>query len=121
MQIVSLFPLLQVEDLSLSCSYYEQLGFMPVHLDRNYLHMVWQDRQEIQLGFVREEGNLSKPAQLSHGNLAIEVGDVEAVYALIRDKGIPIEDELKLEEWGHHRFAVLDPDENRIEFFSHEL
>lgn len=121
MQIVSLFPLLRVEDLSVSSAFYEQLGFMPVHLDQDYLHMVWQEKQDVQLGFLRDSEKLADAAAMSAGSLAIEVHDVEAVYALIRDRGLEISEELVLEEWGHHRFSISDPDGNRIEFFSHQL
>lgn len=41
--------------------------------------------------------------------LTIEVDKVDEVYAAIQKKGLPIEIELRDEEWGDRHFAIVDP------------
>lgn len=41
--------------------------------------------------------------------LTIEVDNVDEVYAAIQKKGLPIEIDLRDEEWGDRHFAIVDP------------
>ncbi len=41
--------------------------------------------------------------------LTIEVENVDAVYAAIQQKNVPIEIELRDEPWGDRHFAIVDP------------
>ena len=41
--------------------------------------------------------------------LTIEVDDVDALYAELREKNVPISIDIRDEEWGDRHFAITDP------------
>lgn len=53
-----------------------------------------------------------------HGTLALEVEDVDAVYAMLKDKGMPIWQELEDLPWEQRQFSIRAPDGRLIEIFS---
>ncbi|MEV5572853.1 VOC family protein [Spirillospora sp. NPDC052269] len=52
-------------------------------------------------------------------DVSVEVDDVDAVYAAVRDSGAEIVHPLQDEEWGVRRFFVRDPDGRVINVLSH--
>lgn len=51
--------------------------------------------------------------------LTIEVEDVDLIYNQIKDKGVEIALELRMEKWGDKHFAVIDPNNIGIDFVTH--
>jgi catechol 2,3-dioxygenase-like lactoylglutathione lyase family enzyme len=49
--------------------------------------------------------------------MAIEVDDVDAAYARIIEKGMPVKQELADQMWGHRDFSVVDPSGVEVVFF----
>lgn len=52
-------------------------------------------------------------------DLSIEVENVDAAYAAMRDRGAEIVHPLTDEEWGVRRFFVRDPDGRVVNVLSH--
>ncbi|MDT0381591.1 VOC family protein [Streptomyces sp. DSM 42041] len=52
-------------------------------------------------------------------HMSVEVDDVDAVHALLRERGAEIVHPLQDEEWGVRRFFVRDPDGRVINVLSH--
>ncbi|MET9959986.1 VOC family protein [Streptomyces sp. NPDC006326] len=52
-------------------------------------------------------------------DVSIEVDDVDAAYALVRDSGAQILHPLQDEEWGVRRFFVRDPNGRVVNVLSH--
>ncbi|MEV7013789.1 VOC family protein [Streptosporangium sp. NPDC051022] len=52
-------------------------------------------------------------------DLSVEVDDVDAAYAAMRDSGAEIVHPLRDEEWGVRRFFVRDPNGRVINILSH--
>ncbi|MFI5825238.1 VOC family protein [Streptomyces rishiriensis] len=52
-------------------------------------------------------------------DLSVEVDDVDAAYALVRDSGAEIVHPLQDEEWGVRRFFVRDPGGRVVNVLSH--
>ncbi|NLU72766.1 glyoxalase [Streptomyces sp. HNM0575] len=52
-------------------------------------------------------------------DVSIEVDDVDAVYAAVRERGAEIVRELRDEEWGVRRFFVKDPGGRVVNVLSH--
>ena len=52
-------------------------------------------------------------------DLSVEVEDVDAVYAIMRESGAEIVHPLQDEEWGVRRFFVRDPNGKVINVLSH--
>lgn len=80
------------------------------------------------LGWIATLASPSNPsAQLSLGGpssegspaLTIEVDDVDAAYAVARERDKPIVYPLTDEEWGVRRFFVTDPDGLVVNVMSH--
>jgi catechol 2,3-dioxygenase-like lactoylglutathione lyase family enzyme len=52
-------------------------------------------------------------------DMSVEVDDVEAAYAAVRDSGAEIVHPLQDEEWGVRRFFVRDPNGRVVNVLSH--
>ncbi|MFI1969614.1 VOC family protein [Streptomyces cinnamoneus] len=52
-------------------------------------------------------------------DLSVEVDDVDAAYAAVRESGAQIVHPLQDEEWGVRRFFVRDPDGRVVNVLSH--
>ena len=52
-------------------------------------------------------------------DMSVEVDDVDATYAVVRDSGAEIVHPLQDEEWGVRRFFVRDPNGRVINVLSH--
>lgn len=52
-------------------------------------------------------------------DMSVEVDDVDAAYAAVRDSGAEIVHPLQDEEWGVRRFFVRDPDGKVVNVLSH--
>lgn len=93
--------------------YTEVLGFGITFENDFYLLLHTPDRSA-ELGFLLPNHPSQKkifqaPFQGKGVYLTIEVDDVDDVYREIREKGVPIEIELRDEPWGDRHFAIVDP------------
>jgi uncharacterized glyoxalase superfamily protein PhnB len=52
-------------------------------------------------------------------DLSVEVDDVDAAYAVMRDSGAEIVHPLQDEEWGVRRFFARDPNGRVVNVLSH--
>jgi catechol 2,3-dioxygenase-like lactoylglutathione lyase family enzyme len=52
-------------------------------------------------------------------DMSVEVDDVDAVYAVMRESGAEIVHPLQDEEWGVRRFFVRDPNARVVNVLSH--
>jgi uncharacterized glyoxalase superfamily protein PhnB len=52
-------------------------------------------------------------------DISVEVDDVDAVYAVVRESGAEIVHSLRDEEWGVRRFFVRDPNGRVVNVLSH--
>ncbi|MEU1486570.1 VOC family protein [Streptomyces sp. NPDC005752] len=52
-------------------------------------------------------------------DMSVEVDDVDAAYAVLRESGAEIVHPLRDEEWGVRRFFVRDPDGRVVNVLSH--
>ena len=50
--------------------------------------------------------------------MVIELDDVESLYQYAIERGLPIQEALKEQPWGHRGFCVRDPNGLTIYFFS---
>lgn len=50
--------------------------------------------------------------------MVIEVEDVEGAYRRAMEKGLPIQQELMVQSWGHRSFCVREPNGLTLYFFS---
>ncbi|MEV5006245.1 MULTISPECIES: VOC family protein [unclassified Streptomyces] len=114
MAVRRVMPIIQSEAAEESRDFYGLLGFEEV----------------MNLGWITTLASPSSPsAQVSvmtgdktapvTPDMSVEVDDVEAAYAIMRDSGAEIVHPLQDEEWGVRRFFVRDPNGRVVNVLSH--
>ncbi len=114
MSIRRVMPDIRSKSMEESRGFYERLGFEEV----------------MNLGWVMTLASPSNPtAQVTFmsrdrtgpvvPDLSVEVDDVDAAYAVMRESGAEIVHPLQDEEWGVRRFFVRDPDGHVVNVVSH--
>jgi uncharacterized glyoxalase superfamily protein PhnB len=114
MSIRRAMPDIRSEAMEESREFYGLLGFEEV----------------MNLGWVMTLGSPSNPTAqitfMSHDktapvvpDMSVEVDDVDAVYAVMRDSGAEVVHPLQDEEWGVRRFFVRDPNGRVVNVVSH--
>ncbi|MFB6961293.1 MULTISPECIES: VOC family protein [unclassified Streptomyces] len=114
MAVRRVMPIIQSEAAKESRDFYGLLGFEEV----------------MNLGWIMTLASPSSPsAQVSvmtgdktapvTPDMSVEVDDVEAAYAIMRDSGAEIVHPLQDEEWGVRRFFVRDPNGRVVNVLSH--
>ena len=92
--------------------YRELLGLEVVFENDWYVGLIHPEDASVQLGFVAADHD-SVPAAYrapAQGVLVtVEVDDVDAIRERARDQGVPIELELRDEDWGQRHFIAADP------------
>ncbi len=53
--------------------------------------------------------------------ITVEVENVDRIYEEIKSKDIPIEVEIRKEQWGDRHFAIVDPNGIGIDFVTNKL
>ena len=108
-------------DLDETISFYEQFGF------KNVYQTVNTEADErvafLQLGNLMIETYETKRAVLREGawdHIALDVTDIEEVFKLVKEKGLPMVDEgvrfLPFWEHGVKFFTILGPNKEKVEF-----
>ena len=108
-------------DLDETVSFYEQFGF------KNVYQTVNTEADErvafLQLGNLMIETYETKRAVLREGawdHIALDVTDIESVFRLVKEKGLPMVDEgvrfLPFWEHGVKFFTILGPNKEKVEF-----
>ncbi|MEU6003037.1 VOC family protein [Streptomyces sp. NPDC047197] len=114
MSIRRAMPDIRTEAMQESRDFYGLLGFEEI----------------MNLGWVMTLGSPSNPTAqvtfMSHDksapvvpDMSVEVDDVDAVYAAVRESGAEIVHPLQDEEWGVRRFFVRDPNGQVVNVVSH--
>lgn len=98
---------LYVRDLNASRRFYGDYLGLPVVQDEDW-------------GVILAPGDVSlflHPGEMTdaqHVELTFDVDDAEAMVAALRERGIPVLDEVANREWGDRDGAVADPDGNTV-------
>ncbi|WP_329201063.1 MULTISPECIES: VOC family protein [unclassified Streptomyces] len=97
-----------------SRGFYGLLGFEEVMNHGWIMTLASPSRPAAQVSFMAHDKTAPVVPDLS-----VEVDDVDAVYAVVRDSGAEIVHPLQDEEWGVRRFFVRDPDGRVVNVLSH--
>ncbi|MGW2647213.1 VOC family protein [Streptomyces sp. NPDC001393] len=107
-------PSSQPAALPQSAEFYAVLGLEEV-MDLGWIRtLACAENPAAQLSLVTEDRTAPVVPDLS-----IEVENVDAAYAAMRDRGAEIVHPLTDEEWGVRRFFVRDPDGRVVNVLSH--
>jgi catechol 2,3-dioxygenase-like lactoylglutathione lyase family enzyme len=100
--------------------YVEKLGFGVTH-ELDWFLLLHTPNKEFEISFLApNDPAQAKVFQPEFNNkgiyLTIEIEDVDAWYAEIKEKGISIEVDIRDEPWGDRHFAIVDPNGIGIDF-----
>ncbi len=101
--------------------YIDQLGFELVFENEFYVLLTGHGDQ---ISFLLPEHPTQAPIfQPAFGGrgvyLTVDVEDVDAEYARVKSRGVPMEVDLRDEPWGDRHFAVVDPNGVGIDFVTY--
>lgn len=123
MKVTNSYPIIVTHKFTQSRAFYKKLGFMPVFEGEWYCQLVWSDFPSVQLGLMKP-GHDTQPAlfhaaTLGEGSvICLEVEDADIAANELRDAGFEFALEVRDEPWGQRHFALLDPNDVRIDVAS---
>ena len=93
--------------------YTQTLGF-GVTFENDFYLLLHSPNKSSEISFLLPNHPSQKPIFQSAFNgkgvyLTIEVENVDSYYKQLKEKGTPIEIELRNEPWGDRHFAIIDP------------
>ncbi|MFF4182838.1 VOC family protein [Streptomyces sp. NPDC001691] len=114
MAVRRVVPNIQSESVRENKEFYGLLGFEEVMNHGWIMTLASPSSPGAQVSFMADD----KTAPLTP-DLSVEVDDVDAAYALMREHGAEIVHPLQDEEWGVRRFFVRDPNGRVINVLGH--
>ncbi|MCQ9178768.1 VOC family protein [Streptomyces sp. IBSBF 2953] len=114
MSVRRVVPVLRSDEVRESREFYGLLGFEEVMNHGWIMTLAPPSAPAAQISFMTADRTAPVTPDLS-----VEVDDVDAAYALVRDSGAEIVHPLQDEEWGVRRFFVRDPGGRVINVLSH--
>ncbi|MFI9558017.1 VOC family protein [Nonomuraea endophytica] len=114
MSVRRVMPVIQSNAVEESREFYGLLGFEEV-MDHGWIvTLASPSTPAAQISFMTSD----KTAPVTP-DVSVEVDDVDAAYAAVRDSGAEIVHDLQDEDWGVRRFFVRDPNGRVINVLSH--
>ncbi|MBT2380473.1 VOC family protein [Streptomyces sp. ISL-111] len=107
-------PLVRSEAVQESREFYGLLGFEEVMNHGWIMTLAPPSSPMAQISIITGDATASVTPDLS-----VEVDDVDAAYAVVRESGAEIVHPLQDEEWGVRRFMVRDPNGRVVNVLSH--
>ncbi|MCX5372473.1 MULTISPECIES: VOC family protein [unclassified Streptomyces] len=114
MAVRRVMPVIRSEAAQESREFYGLLGFEEVMNLGWIMTLASPSTPTAQVSIM--SGDKSAPVT---PDMSVEVDDVDAAYALMRDSGAEIVHPLQDEEWGVRRFFVRDPDGRVVNVLRH--
>jgi uncharacterized glyoxalase superfamily protein PhnB len=114
MSIRRVMPDIRSEAMAESRDFYGLLGFEEVMNHGWVMTLASPSNPTAQVTFMSHDKTATVVPDMS-----VEVDDVDAAYAAIRESGAEIVHPLQDEEWGVRRFFVRDPNGRVVNVLSH--
>ncbi|WP_230193851.1 VOC family protein [Streptomyces coriariae] len=114
MAVRRVMPVIRSEAVQENREFYGLLGFEEVMNLGWIMMLASSSTPAAQVGIL--SGDKSAPVT---PDMSVEVDDVDAAYALMRDSGAEIVHPLQDEEWGVRRFFVRDPNGRVVNVLRH--
>ena len=94
--------------------FYREVLDFGVRFENEFYLLLHTPNNSAEISFLQPDHPSQKPVFQSAFDgkgvyLTIEVEDVDAIYKQIKEKGVPIEIDIRDEPWGDRHFAILDP------------
>lgn len=115
MKVTRIVSNLETSDLDRAACFYRDVLGLDLLMDHGWFRTYGSDaRMTVQVGFGTKGGSGTPVPDLS-----IQVDDLEAALARVKEAGIPVEYGPASEEWGVRRFHVRDPFGRLINILQH--
>lgn len=114
MYVRRVVPNVRSQAMEESSEFYGMLGFEEVMNHGWIVTLASPENPAVQVSLMSEDQTAPVVPDMS-----IEVEDVDAVYAAMRERGAEIVHPLTDEEWGVRRFFVRDPDGRVVNVLRH--
>ncbi|MGX1267520.1 VOC family protein [Streptomyces phaeoluteigriseus] len=114
MTVRRVMPIVQSDAMQGNRDFYGLLGFEEVMNHGWIMTLASPSTPAAQLSFMTSDETAPVMPDMS-----VEVDDVDAAYAVMRDSGAEIVHPLTDEEWGVRRFFVRDPNGRVVNVLSH--
>ncbi|MHC5705041.1 VOC family protein [Streptomyces tirandamycinicus] len=114
MAVRRVMPIIRSEAVPESRAFYGLLGFEEVMNHGWIMTLASPSTPAAQISVMTSDKSASVSPDMS-----IEVDDVDAAYAVMRESGAEIVHPLQDEEWGVRRFFVRDPSGRVVNVLSH--
>ncbi|QKV90629.1 VOC family protein [Streptomyces sp. NA02950] len=114
MAVRRVMPIIQSEAVPENREFYGLLGFEEVMNHGWIMTLASPSSPAAQVSFMTSD----KTAPVTP-DMSVEVDDVDAAYAVMRERGAEIVHPLQDEEWGVRRFFVRDPNGRVVNVLSH--
>ncbi|UGY92952.1 VOC family protein [Streptomyces gobiensis] len=114
MAVRRVMPIIQSEAAPENREFYGLLGFEEVMNHGWIMTLASPSSPAAQVSFMTSD----KTAPVTP-DMSVEVDDVDAAYAVMRERGAEIVHPLQDEEWGVRRFFVRDPNGRVVNVLSH--
>ncbi|MDL4815235.1 VOC family protein [Actinomadura opuntiae] len=114
MTVRRVMPVVRSEAVEENREFYGLLGFEEVMNHGWIMTLASPEERAAQISFMSAD----KTAPVNP-DISVEVDDVDAAYAAMRERGAEIVHPLQDEEWGVRRFFVRDPDGRVINVLAH--
>jgi catechol 2,3-dioxygenase-like lactoylglutathione lyase family enzyme len=114
--------ILPVSDIYETTEWYERmLGFATHYIHgsgrrgeaENFGNYAIMGRDAVEVHFILDEGGPTW-TRAGTGHLGLTVRDVDAIYAEVKSRGIPIARQLQKENWPARGFTLKDPSGNDV-------
>ncbi|MGH1350909.1 MAG: VOC family protein [Methyloligellaceae bacterium] len=113
MKCKQFYPVLMTDDVAGTSAFYQENFRFRSRFDSDwYVHLQSIEDENVNIGIVQgDHPTVPKAGQGKSSGLLInfEVEDVDAEYARIQEKGLPIILPIRDEEFGQRHFIVQDP------------
>ncbi len=114
MSVRRVVPVIRSGAVEESREFYGLLGLEEVMNHGWIVTLASPSRPEAQVSLMSEDRTAPVTPDMS-----VEVDDVDAAYAVLRERGAEIVHPLSDEEWGVRRFFVRDPDGRVVNVLGH--
>ncbi len=102
------------EKLQETKNFYTEILDFGIRFENEFYLLLHTPNHSGEISFLQPDHPSQKPIFQSAFNgkgvyLTIEVEEVDEVYQQLKNKGVPIEIEIRDEPWGDRHFAIKDP------------
>ena len=112
------------EKLQETKKFYTEILDFGVSFENEFYLLLHTPNQSAEISFLQPNHPSQKPIFQPEFNgkgvyLTIEVDNVDEVYKQLKEKGVPMEIEIREELWGDKHFAIKDPNGIGIDIVTH--